>query len=155
MSRWIPIWLQLQEKELFRTENNKDILTHLEQNLLVIEKSSIAPDKTIAELCRSISMLQEHISSECAEPDGCRKDSIAIQMKIPKKETGENTKIILTKEIIKSARTANGGLTKHQLEAIGVAWPPTKGAVDKKIGTEITQEQLQQFMTVKYVEKKT
>lgn len=70
------------------------------------------------------------------------------------KEIEDNTKIILTKEIVKSAKTANGGLTKHQLEAIGVAWPLTKGAIDKKIGTEITKEQLQQFMTVKYVEKK-
>ena len=76
------------------------------------------------------------------------------KVKTEKKEIEDNTKIILTKEIVKSARTANGGLTKHQLEAIGVAWPLTKGAIDKKIGTEITKEQLQQFMTVKYVEKK-
>ena len=82
------------------------------------------------------------------------KEKTKYEVKTEKKEIEDNTKIILTKEIIKSARTANGGLTKHQLEAIGVAWPPTKGAIDKKIGTEITKEQLQQFMMVKYVEKK-
>ena len=77
---------------------------------------------------------------------------------IPKVKTldkkKDDTTVILTREHIKSAKTANGGLTKHQLEAIGVAWPLTKGAIDKKIGTEITKEQLEQFMTVKYVEKK-
>ena len=82
------------------------------------------------------------------------KDKTKHKVTIPKKEAEEKTKIILTKEIVKSARTANGGLTKHQLEAIGVTWPLTKGAIDKKIGTKITKEQLQQFMTVKYVEKK-
>lgn len=82
------------------------------------------------------------------------KEKTKYEVKTNEKEIEDNTKIILTKEIVKSARTANGGLTKHQLEAIGVAWPLTKGAIDKKIGTEITKEQLQQFMTVKYVEKK-
>ena len=82
------------------------------------------------------------------------KEKTKYKVKTEKKEKEDNTRIILTKEIVKSARTANGGLTKHQLEAIGVAWPLTKGAIDKKIGTEITKEQLQQFMTVKYVEKK-
>ena len=82
------------------------------------------------------------------------KEKTKYEVKTEKKEIEDNTKIILTKEIVKSARTANGGLTKHQLEAIGVTWPLTKGAIDKKIGTEITKEQLQQFMTAKYVEKK-
>lgn len=82
------------------------------------------------------------------------KEKTKYEVKTNEKEIEDNTKIILTKEIIKSAKTVNGGLTKHQLEAIGVAWPLTKGAIDKKIGTEITKEQLEQFMTVKYVEKK-
>ena len=82
-----------------------------------------------------------------------QKENTDHNVKTPVKERTDNTKVILTREHVKSARTANGGLTKHQLEAIGVTWPLTKGAIDKKIGTEITQEQLEQFLTVKYVKK--
>lgn len=82
-----------------------------------------------------------------------QKENTDHNVKTPVKERTDNTKVILTREHIKSAKTANGGLTKHQLEAIGVTWPLTKGAIDKKIGTEITQEQLEQFLTVKYVKK--
>jgi hypothetical protein len=69
------------------------------------------------------------------------------------KERKDTTKVILTQELVDSARTANGGLTKHQLEAIGIEWPPKKGSIKSKIGTEITQEQLEQFLTVEYVKK--
>ena len=76
---------------------------------------------------------------------------------IPKVKTldkkKDDTTVILTREHIKSARTANGGLTKHQLEAIGIEWPLKKGSINSKIGTEITQEQLEQFLSVKYVKK--
>lgn len=66
----------------------------------------------------------------------------------------EEKTIVLTKELIKSARTANGGLTKKQLAAIGVPWPPPKGWQEKKIGTKISQNQLQQFQTIQYADKK-
>ena len=76
---------------------------------------------------------------------------------IPKVKTldkkKDDTTVILTREHIKSAKTANGGLTKHQLDAIGIEWPPKKGSINSKIGTEITREQLEQFLTVKYVKK--
>lgn len=81
------------------------------------------------------------------------KEKTKYEVKTEKTEIEDNTKIILTKEIVKSARTANGGLTKHQLEAIGIEWPLKKGSINSKIGTEITQEQLEQFLTVKYVKK--
>ena len=51
------------------------------------------------------------------------KEKTKYEVKTEKKEIEDNTKIILTKEIVKSARTTNGGLTKHQLEAIGIEWP--------------------------------
>ena len=81
------------------------------------------------------------------------KEKTKYEVKTEKKEIEDYTKIILTKEIVKSAKTANGGLTKHQLEAIGIEWPLKKGSINSKIGTEITQEQLEQFLTVKYVKK--
>ena len=82
-----------------------------------------------------------------------QKENTEHNVKTPVKERTDNTKVILTREHIKSARTANGGLTKHQLEAIGIEWPLKKGLIKSKIGTEITQEQLEQFLTVKYVKK--
>lgn len=62
--------------------------------------------------------------------------------------------IVLTKELIKAARTTNGGLTKKQLAAIGVPWPPPKGWQESKIGTMITKEQLKRFQTIEYATKK-
>ena len=82
-----------------------------------------------------------------------QKENTDHNVKTLVKERTDNTKVILTREHIKSARTANGGLTKHQLEAIGIEWPLKKGLINSKIGTEITQEQLEQFLTVKYVKK--
>ena len=62
--------------------------------------------------------------------------------------------IVLTKELIKAARTTNGGLTKKQLAAIDVPWPPPKGWQESKIGTMITEEQLKRFQTIEYATKK-
>lgn len=69
-------------------------------------------------------------------------------------ETEQSQTIILTKELIKAARTTNGGLTKKQLAAIGVPWPPPKGWQESKIGTMITKEQLKRFQTIEYATKK-
>lgn len=82
-----------------------------------------------------------------------QKENTDYKVKTLDKARKDNTTVILTREHIKSARTANGGLTKHQLEAIGIEWPLKKGSINSKIGTEITQEQLEQFLTVKYVKK--
>ena len=82
-----------------------------------------------------------------------QKENTDCKVKTLYKERKDSTKVILTREHIKSAKTANGGLTKHQLEALGIEWPPKKGSINSKIGTEITREQLEQFLTVKYVKK--
>ena len=59
--------------------------------------------------------------------------------------------VVLTRELIESARTPNGGFTKSQLAAIGIAWPPPLDWIEQKIGEKITQTQLDQFKTIKYV----
>lgn len=82
-----------------------------------------------------------------------QKENTDCKVETPYKERKDSTKVILTREHIKSAKTANGGLPKHQLEALGIEWPPKKGSINSKIGTEITREQLEQFLTVKYVKK--
>lgn len=82
-----------------------------------------------------------------------QKENTDCKVKTLDKERKDSTKVILTREHIKYAKTANGGLTKHQLEALGIEWPPKKGSINSKIGTEITRDQLEQFLTVKYVKK--
>lgn len=59
--------------------------------------------------------------------------------------------IVLTRELIEAARTPNGGFTKSQLAAIGIAWPPPQDWIEQKIGERITKTQLDQFKTIKYV----
>ncbi|MBQ9191705.1 MAG: hypothetical protein IJ142_08965 [Bacteroidaceae bacterium] len=61
------------------------------------------------------------------------------------------TNIILTREIIESARTPNGGYTKSQLAAIGVEWPPAEDWIEKKIGSSVTSSQLEEFRLIRYI----
>ena len=65
----------------------------------------------------------------------------------------EEKTIVLTKEIINAARTPNGGFTKSQLAAIGIAWPPPKDWSNKMIGTMISPSQLEKFKQIVYVSK--
>ena len=70
-----------------------------------------------------------------------------------KRVTPEKATIVLTKEIIESARTPNGGFTKSQLAAIGIGWPPPQDWIEEKVGTRITPTQLAGFNHIEYVAK--
>lgn len=69
--------------------------------------------------------------------------------------TTEDTMIELSKDIIESARTPNGGFTKSQLAAIGVGWPPPENWIDEMVGTMITPSQLTAFNRIEYITKPT
>lgn len=73
-----------------------------------------------------------------------------IQNEVEKVKSDETT-IVLTEEIIEAARTPNGGFTKSQLAAIGVAWPPPQDWINEKVGTTITLSQLEEFKHIEYV----
>lgn len=77
-----------------------------------------------------------------------------IQKEIEKEKPTES-EVVLTKDIIESARTPNGGFTQSQLEAIGVAWPPSQDWVEEVVGTTITPAQLEAFNHIEYVKKPT
>ena len=68
-----------------------------------------------------------------------------------KKVKPEEATIILTEDIIEAARTPNGGFTKSQLAAIGIGWPPPQDWIKEKVGTMITQTQLETFNHIEYV----
>ena len=77
-----------------------------------------------------------------------------IQKEIEKEKPTESG-VVLTKDIIESARTPNGGFTQSQLEAIGVAWPPSQDWVEEVVGKMITPTQLEAFKNIEYVKKTT
>ncbi len=59
----------------------------------------------------------------------------------------------LTRDVIEQGRTPNGGFTKSQLSAIGIDWPPQKDWIESTIGKMVTQQQLDKFYQIKYVEQ--
>lgn len=60
-----------------------------------------------------------------------------------------DTHMKLTRQMIDSGRSDNGGWSKEQLRMIGVSWPPKLGWPAKVTGTEITEETFQQFLKLK------
>jgi hypothetical protein len=54
--------------------------------------------------------------------------------------------ITLTSELIHKHKTANGGWTRAQVEALGVKWKPTPGWIKRLNGTQITCEQMTAFV---------
>ena len=62
--------------------------------------------------------------------------------------------IELTRELIEAARTPNGGFTKSQLAVLGIAWPAPSDWIEEKVGTFITQKQLDEFNHIEYVDNK-
>jgi len=63
--------------------------------------------------------------------------------------------MILTKQYINSHRTDKGGITKAQVEALGLKWTPPAGWVKRLIGTEISDQQARKFEEGKLIKVKT
>lgn len=80
-------------------------------------------------------------------------DESPLNIKIiePESIVIDNANIILTRDLIEAARTPNGGFTKSQLAAVGVAWPPAPDWIEQKEGMLITKSQLEQFNKIQYV----
>lgn len=80
------------------------------------------------------------------------KDVVSSENVLPNEEISQsNDKIVLTHELIESARTPNGGFTKSQLAAIGVPWPRPTDWIEQVIGIEITPQQLEDFRRIEYI----
>lgn len=52
----------------------------------------------------------------------------------------------VTKEFLLTYRTKNGAWTKKQLSALGIAWPPRRGWINRIVGKIITIKEAQTFM---------
>lgn len=63
---------------------------------------------------------------------------------LPSREVGTMS-FRVTESWIMEFRTSKGAWTRKQLEAIGVAWPPRQGWKLRVEGSEITEDQRQQF----------
>lgn len=57
---------------------------------------------------------------------------------------------VITDEIIDAALTPRGGITRSQLEAVGLSWPKPRDWREQILGMRLTAEELRQFMTIKY-----
>ena len=51
----------------------------------------------------------------------------------------------ITETWIREFQSGNGGWTRDQLDAVGVAWPPREGWIGRLVGKEITDEQRERF----------
>lgn len=83
-----------------------------------------------------------------------KEDRIEPLVKLEPVVEVESATIELTREIIEAARTPNGGFTKSQLAALGIVWPAPQNWIDEKVGTFITQKQMDDFNHIEYVVKK-
>jgi hypothetical protein len=53
--------------------------------------------------------------------------------------------MIITKDWIMSNRTKKGAWTRSQIQALDIEWPPSKGWIDRIVGSEITRGNQYQF----------
>lgn len=51
----------------------------------------------------------------------------------------------LTYQLLMQYRTPKGAWTRRQIEALGIAWPPTAGWIDRVMGKELSDEQFRQL----------
>lgn len=58
-------------------------------------------------------------------------------------------KVIITPEILETAKTKAGGYTRAQLAIIGIDWPPPKGWAKQLHGQELDKELIDQFIAAK------
>ena len=56
----------------------------------------------------------------------------------------------VTKEVIKSLETGNGGFNKKTLSLFGVKWPPKKGWQKKILGKEIDPYKYNELLSLKH-----
>lgn len=57
---------------------------------------------------------------------------------------------VITDELIDAALTPRGGITRSQLEAVGLSWPKPLDWREQILGMKLSPEELRQFMTIKY-----
>ena len=57
----------------------------------------------------------------------------------------ENTKHLVTTDWIHKHKTKRGAWTKHQIEALGIEWPPRQGWIEGMDGEYINHSQARQF----------
>lgn len=57
---------------------------------------------------------------------------------------------VITDEIIDAALTPRGGITRSQLEAVGLSWPKPQDWREQILGMRLSPRELRQFMTIKY-----
>lgn len=65
-----------------------------------------------------------------------------------------NAKVTLTDALVKAGFSDIGGVTRKQIELLGVEYPPKAGWVKRLIGTEISLENYESFLSLKNTSKR-
>jgi len=57
----------------------------------------------------------------------------------------DNQKVEVTREYLFKHRTKKGSWTRHQIQALGIDWPPRSGWIEELVGTWINLDQAREF----------
>ena len=129
-------------------------LEELDQILILIKKYGL-PLSPILEY--AIGEKKEEFAEDTKEDNlQCVFDEADFVASLHEPEPSSNSdegEIMLTEELIEAARTPNGGFTKSQLAAIGVAWPPPPDWKEDRIGMKVSKQQFEDFNHIEYVVK--
>ena len=87
----------------------------------------------------------EHCEHSRCESAPTPKEVIPIRKPAAPAPTPQAGCVRLTRELIEQHKTARGGWTRAQLQAIGVGWPPPRGWVQAAIDREISPEDFRVF----------
>jgi len=61
---------------------------------------------------------------------------------------GTGTKVRITRQLLASGASRNGGWSKEQLGLLGVTWPPKRGWVRRIVGKWIDEEAVIEFFNL-------
>jgi RNA polymerase primary sigma factor len=158
LDEWIVLKRKFPALKMISIEDRGNILTHLDKNFAILKESSLVSSRTLEELHGKINIFHRicELEDEQEVEINTLNDPSANFKKYPLKSENnpveeETADIVLTHEIIESARTPNGGFTKSQLAALGLGWPPKPFNWEiEKVGMLITKSQLEQFKSIKY-----
>lgn len=141
-------FLQDMKFALMSYDETGQIVDGIYDAIAIIRQKGTEPSKK--DICTLPSSTNEKSNMFGVEHQEISEPVISSRKDIEDEITPSQT-IVLTHEIIESARTPNGGFTKSQLAAIGIPWPKPTDWIEQVVGKRITKEQLDEFKQVRYL----
>ena len=144
--KWRQRDLESEEKLIFMPEfDDVELSSNEEKRMNKIRKNNIHSSNERKEKTKSLLMKRKDDKKASKEENQV----------VPVSNKDEEKTIQLTEEIINAARTPNGGFTKSQLAAIGIGWPPPTDWISTKVGSMISESQLERFNHIQYISNRS